>query len=94
MPTYLALYIESIDQFFILNLQSYVEATWGKGILSLNQKTVDVKVSSRSILDDEALKLILRKSTITAWTKAMLVDESDVRLCQRDLQHHLGARNR
>lgn len=84
MPTYLALYVESIDQFFILNLQKYVESTWGREILALKQKTSEVKVSSGSILDDEALGLILRESTIEAWSKAMSADENDVRLCHRD----------
>lgn len=69
MPTYLALYVESLDLFFILNLQKYVEDTWGKTILSLNQETAEVKVSSGSLLDDEALGLILRKSTIEAWSQ-------------------------
>ncbi len=34
MPTYLALYVGSLDSFYILNLQKYVENTWGKGILT------------------------------------------------------------
>lgn len=84
MPTYLALYVESIDKFFILNLQKYVEEKWGRNILTLNQKTVDVEVSAGSPLDDEAFALILRKSTVEEWTKAMSADESHVRLCERD----------
>lgn len=84
MPTYLALYVESLDKFFILNLQKYVEKTWGKEILTLKQKTAEVTIPSGSILDDEALGLILRKSTFEAWSKAMSADENEVRLCQRD----------
>jgi hypothetical protein len=84
MPTYLALYVESLDRFYILNLQKYVEEKWGKEILSLDQETAQVEVSSGSVLDASALRIILRKSTVEAWTKAMSADENDVRLCQRD----------
>ncbi|HLJ25516.1 MAG TPA: hypothetical protein VKY85_02290 [Candidatus Angelobacter sp.] len=84
MPTYLALYIESLDQFFILNLQKYVEEKWGLKILTLPQKTTDVEVSRGSALDASALRIILRESTIDEWVKAMSADESHIRLCQRD----------
>jgi hypothetical protein len=84
MPTYLALYIESLDRFLIINLQKYVEERWGKKILSLNQKTVDVQVSAGSVLDEDALGIILRKSTVEQWVKAMSADESHIRLCHRD----------
>src|SRR5574341_448806 len=32
MPTYLIVYIESADQFLILNIQNYVTENWGRGI--------------------------------------------------------------
>jgi len=84
MPTYLALYIESLDSFLILNLQKYVAETWGRGILSLDQKTADVEVSAGSVLDSSALKIILRESTVEEWVKAMSADENQIRLCHRD----------
>ena len=84
MPTYLALYIESLDRFLILNLQKYIEKKWGRNILSLGQKTADVEVSAGSVLDSGALNIILRESTIDEWVKAMSADEGQIRLCQRD----------
>ena len=84
MPTYLALYIESLDRFLILNLQKYVQERWGNKILSLNQKTADVQVAAGSVLDDAALRIILRESTVEQWVKAMSADEGQIRLCQRD----------
>jgi hypothetical protein len=84
MPTYLALYIESLDRFFILNLQRYIEDTWGRDILSLGQKTAAVEVPASSILDEDALGLIMREGTAQEWVKAMSADESHIRLCQRD----------
>ena len=84
MPTYLALYIESLDRFYVLNLQKYVEEKWGKNIYTLDQETVDVEVMQSSVLDASALQIILRNSTIDAWSKAMSAEKDDVRLCQRD----------
>jgi hypothetical protein len=84
MPTYLALYIESLDRFLILNLQKYVEETWGRDILSLDKKTAEVEVSGGSVLDGDALKLILRDSTVEEWVKAMSAEESKIKLCERD----------
>jgi hypothetical protein len=84
MPTYLALYIGSLDSFFILNLQKYVEDHWGRDILTLQQKTATVQVPKNSTLDAEAFDLILRESTVEEWSKALSAEESKVRLCQRD----------
>lgn len=84
MPTYLALYVGSLDLFYILNLQKYVEDTWGRDILALEQKTVEIKVPASSIFDEDALRLILRESTIGEWGKVMSAEKSQVRLCQRD----------
>ena len=84
MPTYLALYIESLDTFLILNLQKYVEERWGRDILSLDQETAQVEVSAGSVLDREALNIILRESTVEEWVKAISADESQIRLAERD----------
>jgi hypothetical protein len=84
MPTYLGLYIESLNRFFILNLQKFVEETWGRDIFSLNQDTTEVEVLAGSVLDASALRIILRESTIEAWSRALSADENDIRLCQRD----------
>lgn len=84
MPTYLALYVQSLDRFYILNLQKYVEDTWGRSILTLDQETAQVEVPSGSLLDEDALKIILRRSTVEEWTKALSADASQMRLCERD----------
>lgn len=84
MPTYLALYIESLDRFLILNLQKYIQEKWGRGILSLDQETAEVEVSASSVLDREALNIILREGTVEEWIKALSADEDHIRLCERD----------
>src|ERR1039458_7907559 len=50
MPTYLALFVESVDTFLVLNLREYVEKTWGRGILTLgkNETTVEVQIAKAS----------------------------------------------
>lgn len=92
MPTYLAIYIESVDKFLVLDIQAYVAETRGSGIMTLDQKTATVAVSTESVLDGQAFNLILTKSDIEEWTKALEADEEDVKLCRRDydLIWHLG----
>lgn len=92
MPTYLIVYIESADNFLILNIQKYISETWGKEILVLNQKTATVYVSKDSVLDKQAFNLILVKSDIEEWKKALESDESNILLCRRDYNFiwHLG----
>jgi phage pi2 protein 07 len=92
MPTYLAFYVESIDKFFILNIQDYITHHWGRSILSLHQKTVAVLIPADSVLVEQAFYLILVKSDISEWRKVLDAEEADLRLCRRDynLIWHLG----
>jgi len=92
MPTYLVVYVESADTFLILNIQEYVAQRWGKSILDLKQKTATVHVPSDSLLDEQAFNLILIKTDIEEWIKALETDEESARLCRRDydLIWHLG----
>lgn len=66
-PTYLALYIEAVDQFFILNIQKYVAENYGDNILTLNQKNLTVSVSKKSQLDEQAFRLIKDRRSVAAW---------------------------
>ncbi len=92
MPTYLVLYVESVDTFFILNIQKYVSEIWGKEVLSLPQKTATVEVPTKSILDDQAFRLMLKESDIEQWKKILGAEEDEVRVCLRDYEliWHLG----
>jgi len=84
VPTYLAIYIESVNKFLVLNIQEYVATKWGRDILTRPQETATVEVSTGSELDEQAFNLILTKSNVEEWTKALETDEGDVRLCRRD----------
>ncbi|MEL6367831.1 MAG: hypothetical protein AAFR91_00105 [Pseudomonadota bacterium] len=92
MPTYLSIYVESVDKFLVLDIQAYVAETWGAGIMALDQKTATVTVSTGSLLDGQAFNLILTKSDVKEWTKALEKDEANVNLCRRDydLIWHFG----
>ena len=95
IPTYLVIYIGSVEKFLILNIQNYVTEKWGREILLLNQKTATVQILTSSELDDQAFKLILMKTDIQEWQKALGADENrnNIRLCRRDynLIWHLGS---
>jgi hypothetical protein len=92
MPTYLVTYIESKDLFLILNIQDYVAKRWGKDVLTLAEATATVTVPTDSVLDEQAFNLILVKSDIAEWRKAIEADEDSVWLCRRDygVIWHLG----
>jgi Domain of unknown function (DUF4365) len=95
IPTYLVIYVGSVDKFLILNIQNYATERWGRGILLLDQKTATIQVPISSKLDEQAFKLILMKTDIQEWQKALGADgdRSSVRLCRRDynLIWHLGS---
>ena len=66
-PTYLALYIESKDTFFVLNIQKYIGDKFGDEILTLRQKSLTVHMSKESVLDAQAFFLIKRDRSIVSW---------------------------
>ena len=92
MPTYLALYIESVDKFFITNLQRYAAENWGNDILTLKNETATIHISKESELDEQAFHLILKNSDLEEWKKALSSDDDNVKICLRDydLIWHLG----
>ena len=86
IATHLAVYIESTDIFLVLNLQQYVTDRWGKDILTLNQKTATVRVSTGSTLDHQAFNLILIQGDLSEWGKVLECEEDSLRLCRRDFR--------
>lgn len=86
MPTYLALYVESADEFLVLNLKEYVERKWGMDIFLLAQKQVTVPVSRSSLLDRVAFQHILRDGDAEEWAKRLSTDHATVRQCLRDYE--------
>jgi hypothetical protein len=91
-PTHLVVYVESVDQFLVLNLQSYVNEKWGHKILELDQKTATVTIPKSSTLDDQAFSILLRYADVALWCKALNASPADVEIIHRDfdLIHALG----
>jgi len=75
-PTYLALYVESVDRFLVIDIQDWVRNKFGQAILTLKQKTVQVRVGKHNVLDDDLFRIIIQKN-LTRVLKATLADESD-----------------
>lgn len=84
MPTYLVLYIESADQFLILNISEYVRERWGRDILTSDQGTATVKVPRDSKLDKQAFMLILEANDLEEWKKALGNNDDNIDVCYRD----------
>lgn len=91
-PTHLVVYVQSADTFLVMNLQDYVSVTWGRNILTLNQKTATIEVPKSSLLDEQAFSILLRSADIAKWAKALDADPTDMRVLQSssDLVHTLG----
>lgn len=86
VPTHLVVYVEELDQFFVLNMTSYVDRTWGREVFSLLEKSVTVHVPRQSRLDRQAFELILRQSSVSDWKRALELDEKSAKLGLRDSQ--------
>jgi hypothetical protein len=85
-PTYLVVYVESVDTFLILNIGKYVAEQYGPKVFDLGQKELNVPISTKSVLDAQAFELMIRQGTAEEWTRSLRADEADVRLAQRDYQ--------
>ncbi len=67
-PTYLVVYLESIDKFCILNIKQYLDETVGDGILKERavSKTISFPVSGHA-LNEQAFHNILQAGDIEFW---------------------------
>lgn len=83
-PTYLAVYVESVDIFLVQNMKKYIDKRWGKGILTLQQKTVTVEVPTNSVLDEQAFYNIMVDSDIDEWSRILDQPSSNLKMCRRD----------
>ena len=66
-PTFLAVYVECVDQFLVLNIKSYVAKVLGDDILTMEGKTKSVRVRADSVLDAQAFYLIKKGQSVEAW---------------------------
>lgn len=85
-PTYLSVYVESLDKFFYVNIQKYVEENWGAGILQQRQQTLQVSIPKDEAyhLDEVAFYHLLKDNDVKRWAQVFATDEGKTRLFLRD----------
>lgn len=67
-PTYLVVYLECVDQFFILNIKKYLEETFGDSIFHTLSATTTISFSAREHkLDENAFNLVLMAGDVELW---------------------------
>ena len=86
MPTYLCVYVESLDDFLAVNIQRYVDDNYGNTIFKLDQKTKIVRISLNNKLDDHAFNLILKTGELDQWRKLFFKDQRTTEVFQRDYE--------
>lgn len=73
--TYLVLYIEAIDEFFVLNIQKYIREKYADEILTINQETLTVHMRKDSILDEQSFNLIKTQCSLSTWRSRITESE-------------------
>jgi hypothetical protein len=76
-PTYLAVYVESADQFLTIDLKEWVTQNYGEDIMNLPQKTVRVRVPKRNPIDLEFFRLVLNKNLLPSLRRAFAQDDDE-----------------
>ncbi|MDP9628733.1 UNVERIFIED_ORG: hypothetical protein J2W85_000781 [Ensifer adhaerens] len=86
VPTYLVVYVESLDRFLVINIQRWVESHFGDAILESQNKTHTVKVALSEALDDQAFYLIMRDNMIETLKKRLAADDAGAKKFYRDAE--------
>ena len=82
--TYLAIYVEALDKFYIIDIKATIEREFGDEIFSDSQETRTISVSLESPLDEQAFQLILRKGSIAALKTRFSGEEKQAQILLRD----------
>lgn len=91
-PTYLVLYLECIDDFFVIDIQKVIQKTWGRNIFGLAQDSATVRIETSCRLDQTAFFQILLENDSEAWAARFSHKRDDLKLAI--LHHELIARIR
>lgn len=70
-PTYFALYLESLNCFYYINIRDWVHRNLGSRIFAETQKTITVKIPlcSENKLDRDAFEKMFVKGEVLGWEK-------------------------
>lgn len=85
-PTYLVVYVECEDKFYVIDVKEYIKNKWGDKILSSNQKSHTVKINKKNSLDKHAFGLILRNNLVRILKERFNGESSETRIFLRDSQ--------
>ena len=64
-PTYLVVYVESVDQFLVINIKDWVSEQLGEKILTTAQQSYSVSIDKKNLLDDHAFRVMLGKNLVS-----------------------------
>jgi hypothetical protein len=95
-PTYLAVYVESADTFFVLDVVAYARTRFGDSLFILKEKTVTIHVSRSSPLDERTFEILFARGSVDEWSRILRCTEDEALLCLRDLPviWHIGTAER
>jgi hypothetical protein len=72
--TYLVVYVECADEFFVINISKWINSKLGDGILADGRTTIKVNFSKENCLDDHAFSII-RNSEMVVSLKGRLAED-------------------
>jgi hypothetical protein len=75
LPTYLAVYVESADQFLAIDITKWVAEHYGDEILKLEQGTVRVRVDKKNVLDGDFFRVVLNRNLVPVLRKSFAQED-------------------
>ncbi len=87
-PTYLAVYCESLEKFYYLNIKKWVNEKYGQKILEKTEKTEDISIpiSEEYLLDGGALNKIFVEGEKFGWESLV----GDLKLENKSVDEHIS----
>jgi hypothetical protein len=82
--TYLAVYVEALDQFYVADIKAIIDEEFGDTIFTDTQRSRTISVSLDSLLDEQAFRLILRNGAIDVLRRSFQGSEADAKVLLRD----------
>lgn len=83
-PTYLVVYVESVDTFFVIDIKAYIGREFGDGILRTRQKSHVIQVSKKNVMDRLAFQQIMDANLYTALRDRIAGDDDQAKKFLRD----------
>lgn len=75
-PTYLVIYVGTVDSFFAIDIKDWVRRNYGDGILSHSAQTVTVRVGKGNVLDEHFFQRALDRNLVPT-LRTLFAQEND-----------------